>query len=86
MNLIHEIAHELMHQGENQIVDKRVRELEAESIAYVVARHFGLDGFSSPNYLALHGVDAGMLLTHLERVRQGAVEIIQATRDLPEKV
>ena len=74
--LIHEIAHELMHQDNDRPQDKAVLELEAESVAYVVAKHFGMDGLASPNYVALQGTDAEMILAHLERIRKTAREII----------
>ena len=45
--LIHEIAHELLHQDLNRPIDKTIRELEAESVAYVVGEHFSLDGLNS---------------------------------------
>jgi len=48
----------------------------AESIAYVAGRHFGLDGFASPNYVALHGADAFAILTHRVRIRETASLII----------
>lgn len=76
--LIHELAHELLHQAENTPQERNLRELEAESVAYVVARHFGLDGLSSPNYIALHGANAKTILEHLERIRGAAVEIIKS--------
>ena len=56
----------------------KIRELEAESVAYVVAKHFGLDGLSSPNYIGLHGADAKMIIEHMERIRKSAIEIIQS--------
>ena len=74
--LIHEIAHELMHQNDDRPKDETILELEAESVAYVVAKHFGLDGLSSPNYNALHGATAEMILEHMERIRKSATEII----------
>jgi len=74
--LIHEIAHEILHQDENRPMDKTIRELEAESVAYVVGKHFGLDGLSSPNYVALHGATSEMILDHLERIRKAASELI----------
>lgn len=76
--LIHELAHEMMHQGKDRSSNRTILELEAESVAYVVARHFGLDGLSSPNYIALHGADADMILAHLDRIRKTAAEIISA--------
>jgi hypothetical protein len=76
--LIHEIAHEMLHHVKNVLTDRTYRELEAESVAYVVARHFGLNGLSSPNYNALHGATADLIMQHLERIRNTAAEIIEA--------
>jgi hypothetical protein len=81
--LIHEIAHELLHHVEGVLTSNTIRELEAESVAYVVAKHFGIDGLSSPNYNALHGATAEMVMGHLERVRNTAAEIIQALEASP---
>ena len=53
-------------------------ELEAESVAYVVGRYFGLEGLSSPNYNALHGATADLIIEHLERIRNTSVDIINA--------
>jgi hypothetical protein len=74
--LIHEIAHELLH------FDKKVREhgqeeIEAESIAYVVAKHFGLQDLKSPNYLALHHADGKKIMETLETIRTTASRIIE---------
>lgn len=76
--MIHELAHELLHHKENELTNRTTRELEAESIAYVVAKHFGMDGLSSPNYNALHGATAESVMAALERIRDAAAEIIQA--------
>jgi hypothetical protein len=54
-----------------------LRELEAESVAYVVCKHFGLEISSSPNYIALHGADSEMIMGHLERIRKTSIEIIK---------
>jgi hypothetical protein len=48
--LAHEIAHALLHEA---VADRRLAELEAESVAYVVCRHLGLDaGCYSFGYVA----------------------------------
>jgi hypothetical protein len=65
-----------MHRREDRPASKAVREMEAETVAFVVTRHFGLDGVDSPNYLALHGSDSGAILEHLERIRTTVAEII----------
>ena len=75
--LIHELAHEILHHAGNAPLDRTIRELEAESVAYVVTRHFGLDGLASPNYVALHGATADLILEHLERIRTIAAKIIR---------
>ena len=80
--IIHEIAHELMHQDEYHLLDKTILELEAESVAYVVAKHFGIDGLSSPNYVALHGADSERILDHLHRIRKFALMIINELENL----
>jgi antirestriction protein ArdC len=76
--LIHEIAHEMLHHIEGVLTSSTIRELEAESVAYVVAKHFGMNGLSSPNYNALHGATAELIMEHLERIRNTAAEIIKA--------
>jgi hypothetical protein len=84
--LIHEIAHEMLHHVEGVLTSSTIRELEAESVAYVVAKHFGLDGLSSPNYNSLHGATAELILGHLERIRNTACEIIHALDEETEPV
>jgi len=76
--LIHELAHELLHQREDAPKEKPIRELEAEAIAFVTGKHFRLNELSSPNYLALHGATGEMLMAHIERVRATGMEIITA--------
>jgi len=84
--LVHEIAHELMHRDENRPVESSLRELEAEAVAYVVSKHFGLNITSSPNYCALNGVNSEMIMDHLERIRNTAVEIINVIEECEMKV
>ena len=83
--LIHELAHELMHQGKKTPRNKQVVELEAEAVAYVVGNFLGLEDLSSHNYIALFGVDAEMILNHLERIKKTSAKIINALEDLEGK-
>jgi len=76
--LVHEIAHELLHNEGSPKLHVNIRELEAESVAYVVCKHFGMDGLASPNYIALHGATAELIIGHLTRIRTTATEIINA--------
>ena len=74
---IHELAHELMHRNVNNIVRSKMnRELEAEAVAYVVARHFGIQNLECPNYIALHGIDARKLVGHMDRITKTASKMI----------
>ncbi len=74
--MVHEIAHEIMlHHGSE--LPTSIKELEAESTAFVVSRHFALQSTCSGNYLALHGLDSEQIVQHMERIRITAMEIIQ---------
>jgi len=73
--LVHELAHELLHYGD-QAPSKATKEIEAEAVAYVVCAHFDLPGLNSPNYLALFDADASKLAARTERIRKAACEII----------
>lgn len=74
--LIHEIAHELLHHKQRELTSQTIRELEAEAVAYVVAKHFGLNDLASPNYMVLYGANAEMIMEHMEYVGSAATEII----------
>jgi hypothetical protein len=56
--LVHEIAHELMHWKKSSLyyqpnTDAKLRELQAESVSYVVLKHYDLPVEHHPTYLAL---------------------------------
>jgi hypothetical protein len=74
--LIHEIAHELLHQ--HSFMNRKTKELEAEAVAYVVSSHFGIPDLASPNYLALFEADAEKILKRYDRISTCAGEIINA--------
>jgi len=76
--LIHEITHELLHQVENTQLSIAEKELEAESVAYVVCKHFGLNRLKSPNYIALHGASTKELVLQMDRITNTANAIISA--------
>jgi len=72
--LAHELAHELLHQdGKAKQVDHKTREIEAETVAHVVCRHFDIPS-SAPTYLALHQATADEIVSRLSNV----VDAIQA--------
>lgn len=85
--LVHEIAHELLHQSNPALLSRNEKEIEAESVAYSVASHFGLTGFKSSNYLVLYGADKQDLYRSLERVYLTTIEIIEGLNNkFPEVV
>ena len=76
--LIHEIAHELMHKGKDNLQSRVIKELQAESVAYIVSKYFELEGLKSSNYLAFFEVTTEQIFTHLETIRNTANKIITA--------
>ena len=69
--LAHELAHETLHQDPKARngLDRNTAELEAESVACVVCRHFGLDvEVRASRYIALWGGDSKALRASLERI------------------
>ena len=61
--LAHEFAHEMMHRTERRSsTSKRVRETEAESVAFVVCSAIGLEtGTAAQYYIGLYGGDESSL-------------------------
>jgi len=78
--LVHEIAHEMLHRGDRRThTTKRVRETEAEAVAFVVCQSAGLqNGTASQDYIQLWQGDANLLRESLEAVQQTATVILTA--------
>lgn len=78
--LSHETAHEIMHRDEHRIsTSKRIRETEAEAVAFIVCSAIGLDmGSASQDYIGLYGGDAKLLSQSLEYVQRTATKILNA--------
>ena len=76
--LVHEIAQELMHKDEDNFESRAIKELEAESVAYVVSRYFGLGSLNSPNYIAFYDVSFEQTQSHLDRIRITSNRVITA--------
>jgi antirestriction protein ArdC len=78
--LAHEVAHWDMHFGtRRKDTNKRIRETEAESVAYVVCTAIGLEpGTGSRDYIGLYGGDSKLLLESLEYVQSTASRILNA--------
>ena len=75
--LAHELAHEALHKSNRGSLTRSMAELEAESVAYVVCTHFGLDvEVRSSRYIALWDGDSKALRGSLERIANTARAII----------
>ncbi len=71
--LAHELAHETMHWEDRGPLTRSIAELEAESVAYVVCLHFGLDvEVRASRYIALWDGDSKSLRASLERIAKTA--------------
>lgn len=78
--LVHELAHEMLHRDQRRShTTKRVRETEAEAIAFVVCNGIGLDtGNAAQDYIQLYEGDAVLLRESLEHIQQTAAHILTA--------
>ena len=66
--LAHELGHELLrHRERRSELDRTTREIEAESVAFVVCEHFHIST-TAPAYLGLYGADAKEIIAHLENI------------------
>lgn len=77
-DLAHELAHGLLHDGADT-PEKHEKEIEAEAVAYVVGRYFGLDTSNSRFYLAgWAGEDTDEISARLRTISNTAETIIEA--------
>ncbi|MDE7221451.1 MAG: ssDNA-binding domain-containing protein, partial [Oscillospiraceae bacterium] len=92
--LVHEIAHAKLHRPDDILAiptpgEKRQKEVEAESIAYVVCQHFGIDT-SDYSLAYVAGWSRGKELTELKAslnvIHATAGEIIDAISPPPPKL
>jgi hypothetical protein len=75
--LAHEVAHSLLHQQERRAeTTKRVRETEAEAVAFVVCEAIGLKATNSADYIQLYSGDKETLTESLEHVQRASAEIL----------
>ena len=78
--LCHELSHEILHHSdETRPQERKVRETEAEAVAYVVCHGIGLEvNTSSSDYINLYDGDKKTLMESLERIQRTASEILGA--------
>jgi hypothetical protein len=76
--LAHEYAHEVLrHANQRGTTTKQQRELEAESVAYVIMSHFGCT-MPSGVYLASYKITAEMFTQSLQAINKASKIIIEA--------
>jgi hypothetical protein len=81
--LAHELAHELLHQGDRRAAtSRRMRETEAEATAFVVCHAIGLEtGSAACDYIQVWNGDAQLLIESLGHVRHAASQMLAALTD-----
>lgn len=76
--LVHELAHEQMHQELFPRPDRQILELEAEAVSFVVCSAAGLNvGTASADYIQLYQSDAKQLTASLDRIKRCSAEMIE---------
>jgi hypothetical protein len=80
VTLVHETAHELLHQADRAtFTTPKVRETEAEAVAFVVGQAIGLEmGTSSSDYIQMYSGNAALLAESLEVIQRTSTVILAA--------
>jgi antirestriction protein ArdC len=78
--LAHEFAHELLHRTDRRKeTTRKVRELEAEAVAFVVSKAAGLEALGrSADYIQLYSGDKELLMQSLDYIQKTASFILSA--------
>lgn len=90
--MIHEIAHSILHNdnvADAKEKDRQTKEVEAESVAYTVCKHFGIDSSDySFGYIAgwSVGKELNELKSSLETIRKTSSGLITGIEDKLEKL
>jgi len=81
--LVHELAHELLHRDDREPERQKVRETEAEAVAFVVCEAIGLDTKrAAADYIQLYNGDRETLLSSLDRIQRTARVIIDGLAEM----
>lgn len=82
--LAHEVAHEMLHQGEarrERQTTKDQRELEAESVAFIVCTAIGLDHSGASDYIKMYDGTKEGLIASLQFIQQTAQTILRGIQN-----
>ena len=75
--IIHEIAHSFLHFGDDRRSSNRLeKEIDAESVTYIVMKHFGFEADYAPNYLALSGATSKEIKGRRDTITKAVKEIL----------
>ena len=85
--IVHELAHELLHRGDQRPASKTVRETEAEAVAFVICQAIGLEtGSAASDYIQLYDGKSETLAESLDRIQHVAADILKALQGSEEQV
>ena len=85
--IVDELAHELLHRGDQRPASKTVRETEAEAVSFVVCQAIGLEtGSAASDYIQLYDGKVETLAASLDRIQHTASDVIKALRSSVEQV
>jgi hypothetical protein len=87
--IVHELAHELLHQKDKDIrkqSSRQEKEIEAESTAFIVLNHFGFETKDAPNYLALWRASGENIKERAQQISVAAKTIINGIKKHMENV
>ncbi len=90
--LVHEFAHELMHwknkskfyQGDEIKQDKQIKELQAESVSYVVMKHYNIPVEHHSTYISLWKGNKKEILDNMQTIQKVAKYIIGKIEEVAE--
>jgi hypothetical protein len=81
--LVHELAHELLHwnRKKGKIAGRKEKEIDAETTACIVLKHFGFETKDSTNYLALWRASGADVRARRKHIQQAAMQIIEGVKE-----
>lgn len=79
---VHEVAHELLHwkDKEGKHSSSQQKEIDAETTAYIVLKHFGFETKDTSNYLALWRATGEDVRARRRHIQKAAMEIINGIK------
>jgi hypothetical protein len=83
---VHEVAHEILHwkDKEGKMSSRQQKEIDAETTAYIVLKHFGFETKDTSNYLALWRATGEDIKARRRNIQKAAMEIINGIKSKTE--